>query len=204
MNKAKTLYLSILRNKNTKRAEFRRVAEQLTHVLANESLAYLPTSDVTIETPEGTTAGVVRQCSVMLLPILRSGITMMPIFLHYIPDASIGIIGIKRDEKTAEPHLYYQNFPPISAETYVMILDPMIATGGTGSMTINILTSLNIAQEHIIYCSMICAPEGIGRLKGEFPRVTFLTAAIDKGLNPHKFIIPGIGDFGDRYFGTIR
>lgn len=204
MNSPKNLFLSVLRNKKTTRPIFRTTAEQLSNILALEALHQLPTATTSLETPLAPTSGTTLQCDIMLIPILRSGITMLPTFLHYLPEASIGVIGVRRDETTAEPYLYYKNLPPFTNNTYVIILDPMIATGGTGKMALSMLADLGIPQEHILFCSIICAPEGIERLKQHFPRVTYITTAIDKELNPHKFIVPGIGDFGDRYFGTER
>lgn len=201
-NHAKELFLSTLRDKNRTRADFRTAAERLTHILALEALQYIPKITISIDTPFTTTTGTAINSPLLLLPILRSGITMLPTFLHYLPEATIGVIGARRNEKTAEPYLYYNNLPPITPDTYVIILDPMIATGGTGNMALSMLTEKGIPQSNILFCSMVSAPEGITRLQQQFPGVRHVTAVIDKELNPHKFIVPGIGDFGDRYFGT--
>lgn len=202
MQHAKDIFLSILRNKTTNCQVFREAATQLTHLLAHEVLQHLPTQNIPLETPLAATQGITITTDVILMPILRSGITMLPTFISYVPQARIAVIGARRDEETAEAHLYYQNIPPHTKNTRVIILDPMIATGGTGLIALSLLKTLGIPESNIIFCSIICAPEGINKLKTQFPPVIHVTAAIDDHLNARKFIVPGIGDFGDRYFGT--
>jgi len=127
---------------------------------------------------------------------------MLRPFLHYYSSAKIGVVGLKRDEETAKAHLYYQNIPEITPQDKIIILDPMISTGGTGIETLKILENLGVEDKRVIFASIICAPEGIGAMLAEFPRLTILQAGIDEKLNQDKFIIPGLGDFGDRYYGT--
>lgn len=202
MIKVKDIFLTILRNKTTKRTEFRRAAYALSSIIAHEIIAHLPTESITVKTPINTAQGIKLTHDVILVPILRSGITMLPAFLQYFEHAPIGIVGLKRDERTAQAHLYYQNFPPIRAIDNIIILDPMIATGGTGIATITLLKEHNIREDHIYFASLISSQEGITAIKNQFPAVTIITAAQDKELNPQKFIVPGLGDFGDRFFGT--
>jgi len=202
MEKAKKIFLTVLRNKNITRPEFRETADTLSHLLANEAMTHIETKTINVETPIKKTTGIALKPSVLLVPILRSGITMVHPFLHYFKDAKIGVVGLKRDEETAQANLYYNNIPPIKTDDQVIILDPMIATGGTGIETLKILTGMGIPQKNIIFASIVCSPEGIEAIKSQFPDITILTAGIDEKLNKDKFIVPGLGDFGDRYFGT--
>ena len=134
--------------------------------------------------------------------ILRSGITMLQPFLEYFPQATVGVIGMRRDEQTAEPHLYYENIPPLQQDQLVLLLDPMLATGGTTVATLKILTERGIKEENVVFVGIVSAPEGVQNLKVNFPQVKTLIAAEDERLNSDFFIVPGLGDFGDRYFGT--
>jgi uracil phosphoribosyltransferase len=202
MNKAIDLYLTQLRDKTTPRRQFRAAARTVTDLLAHKALLHLTTKSVSLETPIAPTKGIIQTDEVMLVAILRSGIAMLPTFLRYFRDATVGILGIHRDEKTAEAHLYYQNLPPIHPNQQVIIIDPMIATGGTGCMTISILQKKGIPEEKIMFVGIISASEGIHKIKSAFPNITIIVAAEDKKLNAQKYIVPGLGDFGDRYFGT--
>jgi len=202
MNKAINLYLTILRDKKTKCLQFRHAATIVADLLAHQTLLQLNTKTVTIDTPLAKTSGIQRINDIVLIPILRSGITMLPAFLCYFPDAPIGVVGLKREEKTAEAHLYYHNFPPLTPEHQIIILDPMLATGGTAVETIALLKKYGIQENKIIFVSIVSAPEGINKIRTAFPTVTIITAAEDERLNAKKFIVPGLGDFGDRYFGT--
>lgn len=202
MEKIKKLFLTKLRDKNISRTDFRNAAYAISHIMAQESLAHVETKTIDVQTPIAPTKGIKLKPSVTLIPILRSGMVMLRPFLHYYKDAQIGIIGLKRDEQTAKAHLYYQNIPPIKPEDTVIIIDPMISTGGTGIETLRILKQLGVKEKNIIFASIICAPEGIEAMLAEFPLITILQAGIDEKLNQDKFIVPGLGDFGDRYYGT--
>lgn len=202
MEQIKKIFLTILRDKNTSRAEFRRTADTISHLLAHEAATHIETQEINIQTPITKATGITFKPPIVLVPILRSGITMLHAFLSYFLDAKIGVVGLKRDEKTAQAHLYYNNMPPMEKNSKVIILDPMIATGGTGIETLNILKNKGIEEKNIIFASIICAPEGIKEIADKFPHIKILTATIDEKLNQEKFIVPGLGDFGDRYFGT--
>jgi len=202
MEKVKKIFLTVLRNKKTTRPEFRKAAHTLSHILAHEAMTYIETQAIDIETPIEKSTGTTIKPSITLVPILRSGIIMVHPFLHYFQNADIGVVGLKRDEKTAQAHLYYNNIPPIKHPTKIIILDPMIATGGTGIETLKIVKTMGVKEEDIIFASIICSQEGVDTVKSQFPNITILTAAIDEKLNKQKFIVPGLGDFGDRYFGT--
>lgn len=139
---------------------------------------------------------------VTLIPILRSGLALLTAFLKAFPDATVGFVGMKRDEQTAMPMLYYKNIPVIQPNSQVIILDPMLATGGSATAVLKIITEMGVAQEQIIFVSIISAPEGIDKIKREFPEIKVIIGVQDQGLTKDKFIIPGLGDFGDRFFGT--
>ncbi|HBR70750.1 TPA: uracil phosphoribosyltransferase [Candidatus Dependentiae bacterium] len=203
MKKIKNLLMTTLRNKETSMTNFRGAADKLALVLAQEAADYLETISSTITTPLNTqTTGVIIKKNLILVPILRSGLALVPAFLHFYPQAKIGVIGAKRDEETAIAHLYYKNLPPISADDQVIVLDPMLATGGSLLMTLKILIDLGIKEEQILFVGVICATEGYNLIKKEFPKINMIIAAQDSKLNDKKYIIPGLGDFGDRYFGT--
>jgi len=202
METAKKIFMTKLRDKTISRAEFRKTAEQLTNILAQEAMQHLQTESTNLETPLAQTTGLKLANPVVLVPILRSGITMVHSFLHYFQNATIGVVGLKRDEQTAQAHWYYENFPPLSDKHQIIILDPMLATGGTALETLKKLQQHGIPQKKILFVAMVCAPEGLQAVQKEFPDVKIITAAVDEKLNKDKFIIPGLGDFGDRYFGT--
>jgi len=202
MNKAIDLYLTVLRNKKTKRCSFQKNANLISEILAQQTLLHIQTKQVHIETPIDATEGIERCDDVMLVPILRSGITMLPAFLKFFPGASIGVMGLQRDEKTAQAHWYYHKLPTITSNQQIIIIDPMIATGGTGIETIGFLKKEGIPEDKMLFVSIISAPEGINAITEKYPHVTIISAGKDKELNKKKFIVPGLGDFGDRYFGT--
>jgi len=202
MEKAKTIFLSKLRDKNISRHEFRETACTLAEIIAHETLEHVETEKIDIETPIASAQGIKIKPHVILIPILRSGITMLEPFLKYFKDATVGIVGLKRDEETAIAHMYYNNIPPIPDNHKIIILDPMIATGGTAISTLEILKKRGIKEKNIIFASIISAPEGLETIRSDFPDITILTAGIDDKLSKDKFIVPGLGDFGDRYFGT--
>lgn len=202
MEKAKKILMTKLRDKTISRAEFRKVANQLAYILAHEAMEHLQTKKVTIETPLEKTTGEKISDEIVLVPILRSGITMVETFLYYFENAAVGVVGLKRDEKTAQAHWYYENLPAISQNTQVIILDPMLATGGTACEILKKLQKQGASLKKTIFVSMVCAPEGLEKVRAEFPEVKIITAAVDEKLNKEKFILPGLGDFGDRYFGT--
>ncbi len=202
MDKALEYWMTILREKKTDRATFRSAAHQISRIIALEVVQQLPTKKSNIETPIAPTTGIQFTHSPLLVPILRSGMAMLPAFLELFPDACVGVLGLKRDETTAIAHWYYQNMPRFDSETFIIIIDPMIATGGTGLETLRFLCQKGAHPDHIIYASIVSAPEGLAELKKEFPAIKIMCAGYDKGLTKDKFIIPGLGDFGDRYFGT--
>jgi len=138
----------------------------------------------------------------IIVPILRAGLAMLPSFLHFYPEASVGFLGMRRNEETKEPNLYYENLPPFQQNSSVIVIDPMIATGGSGILALEKIKQKGIPEERIIYVGILAATEGIERVKGLFPKVHLVIGQIDPHLDQNAFIVPGLGDFGDRYFGT--
>lgn len=202
LSSLKNLLITKLRNKSASRAEFRYTAIQLAKLLALETESVVEKEKINVETPITTTTGLEIKKNVILIPILRSGLALLPSFIEQFPNSAVGVVGMKRDEKTAIPHLYYKNIPKITPTDQVIILDPMIATGGSGADTIKIVTDLGVNQNQIIFVAVIAAPEGLEVMNQTFPDVKIIVAIKDEGLTPTKFITPGLGDFGDRFFGT--
>jgi len=202
MNNAINIFLTKLRNKKTSRADFRQAAHALSAMLAYETALHVKTQKCSIETPIQRAEGTCLETPILIIPILRSGITMLPAFLDVFTDAVVGVVGLKRDEKTAIAHLYYQNIPAITANTQIIIIDPMLATGGTSCDTVQLLLEKGANPDAIIFTSIVSSPEGVDVLQTTYPKVKLITASVDEKLNDKKYIVPGLGDFGDRYFGT--
>lgn len=198
----KQLLLSILRDKHTTPLAYRDATEKLAFCLAMETSELLEKVGMEVVTPLAACTGVHLKNEVVLVPVLRSGIALLSPFMRYFPTSKVGFIGIRRDEKTAEPHQYYQNIPQIDSSDDVVILDPMIATGGSGMAAINVLKAAGVKENKMIFVGVIAAPEGVAEIKKEAPQVRYIIAHLDEKLNQQKFILPGLGDFGDRYFRT--
>jgi len=200
MDNLKNILVSKLRNKDTSRAEFRDATDKLTFILVNETFQYLNVKTNTIETPTGTSENYYFDEEVVLVPILRSGLAFLPVFTKFFADAPVGVIGLRRDEITKIANLYYKKMPKIEKNTKVILLDPMIATGGTGVDALQILIESGAAQENIIYVCIICAKQGINNVLSKFPKIKIIWAVQDEQLNDQKYIVPGLGDFGNRYY----
>ena len=193
--------ISILRDKNTSTKEFRELVQELSMLMAYEVTRDLPLTEVTIETPVATTkAKVLAGKKIALVPILRAGLGMVDGMLSIIPNAKVGHIGLYRDPNTLKPVEYYCKLPEDITEREVVVLDPMLATGGSSAAAITFLKDRGI--KNIKFVCLISAPEGIERLQKEHPDVSIFCAAKDERLNDHAYIIPGLGDAGDRLFGT--
>lgn len=199
----KNALIASLRNKDTSQMEFRAACEKLAYLLAIEAAELMDQKSSLIQTPLAETTGTSIKDSVVLVPILRSGLALMPAFMKFYPLATVGIIGMRRDEVTAIAENYYCKLPKIGEQDNIVILEPMLATGGSLSIAIELLLEKNIAEEKIVVVNVIAAPEGYHYLNKKFPKVKFLIAQMDQHLNEKKFIVPGLGDFGDRYFGTL-
>lgn len=193
--------LSIIRNKKTGTKEFREIITEIAIFLCYEAMKDAKLEEVEIETPLcKTKAKVLKEDNYAFVPILRAGTGMLDGLLQVIPNAKIGHIGLYRNEETLEPVKYYYKMPKDISNREVLILDPMLATGGSAADTIKCLKEDGVKK--IKFLSIISAPEGIKRLNEEYPDVELYTAAIDEKLNEHGYILPGLGDAGDRIFGT--
>lgn len=197
----KTL-ITILRNRNTSTEQFRQATDQLGTVLAVECDNLFPKTTMFVETPLARTHGVCFKHESVLVPILRSGLVLLPPFMRLHPGASIGFIGTRRDEKTAIPELYYTKLPSFNHDNPILLLDPMIATGGSAALAVKVLKAAGAVEKQITLIAFIASPDGITRFQKEFPEVGLVVAQVDEGLDEQKRIIPGLGDFGDRYFCT--
>ncbi len=193
--------LAIIRNKNTGTKEFREIIGEIASILCYNALSDAKLKEIEIETPIcKTKVKVLDEDNYAFVPILRAGTGMLDGLLTMIPNAKIGHIGLYRNEKTLEPVQYYYKMPKNIKDKEVIILDPMLATGGSASDTINMLKKDGVKK--IKFLCIIAAPEGIERLRRENPEVQIFTACIDKELNDKGYIVPGLGDAGDRIFGT--
>jgi uracil phosphoribosyltransferase len=193
--------IRILRDRNTNHKEFRALVEELAMLLAFEATRDLRTREVEVETPLARTRGkTISGFELAVVPILRAGLGMEPGITKLMPTARVGHVGIWRDPDTLNPVTYYVKLPEDIAQREVMILDPMLATGGSASECVRLIKERG-ARRFKFMC-LIAAPEGIARLHRDHPDVEIYTAAVDERLNDHGYILPGLGDAGDRLFGT--
>ena len=193
--------LSILRDENTGVKEFREIVSEIAALECYEATRDLPLEDVEIKTPIAT--GTFKQLAgkkLAIVPILRAGLGMVEGILDLIPSAKVGHIGLYRDPETHAPVEYYCKMPNDIAERDVIILDPMLATGGSASAAIQFIKNYDV--KHIKLMNIIAAPEGVERVRKDHPDVAIYCAALDEKLNDHGYIVPGLGDAGDRIFGT--
>jgi uracil phosphoribosyltransferase len=192
--------LAIVRDKRTTPYDFRLAIRRLAGLIAAEATRDLATSDVTVETPLAPCPGHIMAERIGLVPILRAGLGMIEPVLELIPDAEVWHLGLYRDERTAKPIHYYSKLKPDAPVHVAFILDPMLATGGSAALACKTLRDWGANRIKLL--SVIAAPEGIARVHDEFPDVEIVTCAVDRGLNEQKFIVPGLGDAGDRMFNT--
>jgi uracil phosphoribosyltransferase len=188
-----------LRDKTTKPATFRTLTYQISLLLALEATRDLVTRSVRVETPLESCQGRVLAVPLVVVPILRAGLGMLQPFTDLFPDVSIGYMGLERDHKTAIAQSYYCKLPPLGSES-VIVVDPMLATGGSAVKTITVLRESGARD--IRFVCIISAPEGVSAVEGVDPALPVFTAALDRELNERKYIVPGLGDFGDRLYGT--
>lgn len=193
--------LAHLRDKNTELKKFRYHSDQLCKLLFAEAIRGLDFRQETVETPLESTAVQKLADEVIIVPVLRSGIAMLFSALEFLPKSRVGFAGLARDEKTAIASEYYWKLPPITPRSVVIVTDPMLATGGSILHVLRRVTQEQ-AKEVRIVC-VLAAPEGLKAVQAEFPAVHIFTAAVDDHLNQQKYIVPGLGDYGDRYFGTL-
>ena len=192
--------LAALRDRRTPSAEFRRLAHRASLLVAAEATRDLPTAEAEVETPLETTKVRVLGRRVVAVPVLRAGLGMLDAFLELVPSAEVGYFGLERNELTAVPRRYYEKVPKNLDGAVVYLLDPMLATGGSAAMAIEGLHSLGAKQVRLL--CVVAAPEGVAYLEKTAPDAEVYTAALDRQLNDRKYILPGLGDFGDRLFGT--
>eukprot|EP00744_Colponema_vietnamica_P012496 GILI01017534.1.p2 GENE.GILI01017534.1~~GILI01017534.1.p2 ORF type:complete len:251 (-),score=68.59 GILI01017534.1:151-876(-) len=194
---------TIIRDRETRRDDFIFFADRLIRLLIEEALNYLPAEETTVVTPTGMPySGVMWPSKVCGVSILRAGESMEIGLRAVLRDCRIGKILIQRDEATAEPKLFYSKLPADIHSRKVMLLDPMLATGGSSKMAIEVLVAAGVDPRNILFVNVVACPEGIECITSAFPEVTIITAEIDERLNDVKYILPGLGDFGDRYFGS--
>ena len=193
-------HLTTLRDKTTAPAEFRQSVRRLAMLLAYDATAELATVEHPIETPLQSMAGRKLVDRIGLVPILRAGIGMVEPLLDLIPGSEVWHLGLYRDEATAEPVHYYSKLPPASPVQVAFVLDPMLATGGSATMACDTLKQWGVTTIKML--SIISAPEGVAHLQKVHPEVDIHTCVVDERLNDNKFIVPGLGDAGDRIFNT--
>jgi uracil phosphoribosyltransferase len=192
--------LSVLRDRNTPHGEFRQALFEAAAIMAVEVARELPTREVDIETPLERTRGLRLGEEVAVVPVLRAGLGMVDGFLRLLPDARVGHVGIYRDEEEHVPVHYYERLPPGLPDARVYVLDPMLATGGSAVGALNHLK--RAAARHLELVCLVAAPQGLAAVEAEHPEVPIWTAAIDRELDENAYIRPGLGDAGDRVFGT--
>lgn len=192
--------LSLLRDTNTKHRQFRELVTEMAKLLCYEATLDLKLSDCEVETPMGKTSGQTLKTEIGLVPILRAGLGMVEGMLEMVPGSQVWHLGIYRDEETLRPVEYYNKLPTEPTVQLCLILDPMLATGGSAVASVDVLKNWGVEQ--IRFVGLIGAPEGIEALHNAHPDIPIHLAAIDEGLNDIGFIVPGLGDAGDRQFGT--
>ena len=193
--------ISMLRNKNTGTNEFRKLIEEIAVLMGYEALRDLPLEDVEIETPiEKCKSPMIAGKKLAVVPVLRAGLGMVNGITTLVPSAKIGHIGLYRDPETHEPHEYYCKLPDPIEQRLIVVTDPMLATGRTAVAAIQELKNLGV--KNIKFMCIICCPEGVDAVQKAHPDVEIYAGAMDEKLNDDKYIVPGVGDAGDRIFGT--
>jgi uracil phosphoribosyltransferase len=193
--------LSMLRAADTPRPAFRAAMAEVTHILAYEALRDLPVKDIQVRTPLEVTTASVPAREVAVVAILRAGLGMVDGFLNLIPDAAVGHLGMRRNEETHKPEAYYESLPEVIAgDVTTFVVDPMLATGGSAVAALRRLREAG-AKDLRLVC-VVAAPEGVEAVRAVEPDIPITVAALDAGLDENAFITPGLGDAGDRIFGT--
>ena len=190
-----------LRDRSTPPDQFRRAATRISVLLAAEAMREVPSTEVTVETPLGPAPGRRVGSDIVVVPVLRAGLGMLDAVLELMPGARVGHIGLQRDEMTAVASRYYSKLPARLASSYVLMIDPMLATGGSAVAALDLLKEAGATRIFVV--CIVAAPEGIALVDRHHPEVSIYTPAVDEGLNSQKYIVPGLGDFGDRLYGTL-
>jgi uracil phosphoribosyltransferase len=192
--------LTRLRDKRTAPQEFRRVMSEVAALMIYEATRSFQVKPRMVRTPLARIRGSELRREVILVPVLRAGLGMMDSILQLIPHARVGFIGLKREEKSLRALFYHKSLPRDLSRFEVILIDPMLATGGSAVSAMELL--MELGAKHVRLVNLVAAPEGIRQVHSEFPDLPIFTAAIDKKLNRHGFIVPGLGDAGDRLFGV--
>ena len=192
--------LTRLRDKRTQPQEFRRLLGEIAPLLLHEATRNFAVRAVSVQTPLATAPGFQLEREVVLVPVLRAGVGMLDSLLQLIPNARVGFIGLKREETTLRAQFYHQSLPKSLGRFEVILIDPMLATGGSAVAALDLLTASG--AKHLRFVNLVAAPAGIRRVRQHYPKLPIFTAAIDRRLNDKGYILPGLGDAGDRLFGT--
>ena len=193
--------LTILRNKKTSNSLFRQTMNELSYLIAGEALQHLNYKKISVETPVTRTKGLVINQQLIIVPILRAGLGLIEGFVKFLPNVEKGHIGLYRDEQTYQPVEYLCKLPKVKNKT-IFVLDPMLATGNSSSAAISLVREEGVDIKNIKLISLLASPEGIKNLNKKQKGLHIFTCSLDKGLNKNKYIVPGLGDAGDRYMGT--
>jgi uracil phosphoribosyltransferase len=192
--------LARLRDRRTQPQEFRRLLGEIAALMIYEATRSFGVKPLKVQTPLESTRGFQLEREIVLVPVLRAGLGMLDSILQLIPHALVGFIGLKREETTLRAQFYHKSFPKNLSRFEVILIDPMLATGGSAVAALDLLVEQG--AKHIRLVNLVAAPEGIRRVRESYPRVPVFTAAMDRQLNQKGFILPGLGDAGDRLFGT--
>lgn len=192
-------YLNSLRSTSTRPKAFREAGFNIGLLICAEATRDLETMPVSVETPLETIGSETIADRIAIVSILRAGMAMVDPFLQFFPEAPVGVIGMERDEATAVASSYYEKLPPLEGRL-VFLVDPMLATGGSAEDVLTRIYALN--PKEVRFLSIVAAPEGVERLEKQFPELRIYAGALDRELNAMKYILPGLGDYGDRHFGT--
>ena len=193
--------LTILRNKRTKNSLFRQTMNEISYLIASEVLKHIKFKKIKIQTPIQKTSGNEVVNPLIVVPILRAGLGLVEGFVKFLPNVEKGHIGLYRDEQTYQPVEYLCKLPKVNNKT-ILVLDPMLATGNSSSAAIDLIKERGVKVKNIKLVSLLAAPEGIKNLRKNHKDLHIFTCSLDKGLNKKKYIVPGLGDAGDRYMGT--
>ena len=192
-------YLTRLRDRTTEPHQFRQCSKALATILLLEATREMGLRGASIETPLEPMTGRELAHGLVAIPILRAGLSMLDPVLDLFPHVSVGTIGLERDHASAVAHRYHAKLPDLKG-AFVLVLDPMLATGGSASQAVSLIKAGDPAR--IMLVTVVAAPEGIGKMSRDHPGVEIVTASVERGLNEHMYILPGLGDYGDRLFGT--